>query len=300
MRDEFLPALDDETDDVPALDAALTPDEADDELDRGRCAGERVALVGKLAGMSKKEAAALIRGEGGLVVDGPDGKTTWIVAGEGESPLPGSQLVDALERFFGPEVRQAIDDGHIRLTGETQLWERLGLVDVEQNIQRLYTPQMLAELLGVAPALIRRWHKRGLITPTREVKKLPYFDFAEVAAARRLAELLATGLSPAELENRIAAWSKYLPQTGRPLEQLALIVRGKQLLVRQDDGLVGPGGQLFFDFSPEADQTRTEIADAALEFPGDEGHEAAPAVVSLAEIRAARANLRCAVGRHAA
>ena len=55
---------------------------------------------------------------------------------------------------------------------------------------------MLAELLGVSVAVIRRWHRRGLIVPAREVRRLPYFDFHEVATARRLAQLLAAGVSP--------------------------------------------------------------------------------------------------------
>jgi tetratricopeptide (TPR) repeat protein len=107
---------------------------------------------------------------------------------------------------------------------------------------------MLAELLGVPIAIIRRWHRRGLIVPVREVRRLPYFDFQEIAAARRLAELLAAGVSPAAIEKKLNALSGYLPAVERPLAQLSVIVQGKQILLRQGDGLIEPGGQMRFDF----------------------------------------------------
>ena len=63
-----------------------------------------------------------------------------------------------------------------------------------------------------------------------------------------LAELVAAGLSPSDIERHLAAWSKYLPTIERPLQQLSLIAGGKKLLARGDDGLVGPGGQTYFEF----------------------------------------------------
>ena len=108
---------------------------------------------------------------------------------------------------------------------------------------------MLAELLGVGVSVIRRWQRRGWIVPVREVRRLAYFDFQEVATARRLTELLAAGMTPSAIEKKLAELSRYLPGVKRPLAQLSIIVEGKQLLLRQGDGLVEPGGQLRFDFS---------------------------------------------------
>jgi tetratricopeptide (TPR) repeat protein len=107
---------------------------------------------------------------------------------------------------------------------------------------------MLADLLGVPVAVIRRWRRRGLIVPAREVRRLPYFDYQEVAAARRLAELLAAGMSPQAIERKLEDLARYLPGVARPLAQLSVIVQGKQILLRQGDGLIEPGGQLRFDF----------------------------------------------------
>ncbi len=83
----------------------------------------------------------------------------------------------------------------------------------------------------------------------REVRRLPYFDFREVATARRLAEMLAAGMSPAAIEKKLAALARYVPGVERPLAQLSVIVEGRQILLRQGDGLIEPGGQLRFDFA---------------------------------------------------
>ena len=207
--------------------------------------GKRIVFVGKLASMSKRDAAQLARRHGAVVVDKPDASVDLAVVGERELPLP---EVDGLDEWFDEPARRAAEQGELEVIPETQLWQRLGLVDSQQDIQRLYTPAMLAELLAVPVAVVRRWHRRGLIVPVREVRRLAYFDFREVATARRLAELLAAGVSPRAIEKKLAALAEYLPSVQRPLAQLSVIVRGKQILLRQGDGLIEPGGQLRFDF----------------------------------------------------
>jgi tetratricopeptide (TPR) repeat protein len=213
---------------------------------------ERVAFVGKLAGMSRREAQQLVRSSGGAVVEKLSEQPQLIVVGEAELPL--NDLTESL----GDELRAGVEQGTVRVITETQLWQRLGFVEGEQNIHRLYTPAMLADLLGVSVAVIRRWHRRGLISPVREVRKLPYFDFQQVATARCLAELLAAGVSPQAIEKKLAALERLLPDIERPLAQLSVIVEGKQLLLRQGDGLIESGGQLRFDFEAGAAEAASQ------------------------------------------
>ena len=211
--------------------------------------GRRIAFFGKLAGMARREAAQLVRQHGATVLDSPDATADWIVVGEETFPLPdlaGEQ--GRQEEWFDEAVRGRIERGQIEILTETQLWQRLGLVEFSSDIHRLYTPAMLADLLKAPIAAIRRWHRRGLIRPVREVRRLPYFDFQEVATARRLVELLAAGVSPHAIEEQLEAFARYLPNVARPLAQLSVIVQGKRILLRQGDGLVEPGGQLRFDF----------------------------------------------------
>jgi tetratricopeptide (TPR) repeat protein len=88
--------------------------------------------------------------------------------------------------------------------------------------------------------------------PTREVHRLPYFDFQEVATARRLAELLAAGARPDAIERQLEQLARLVPGVERPLAQLSVIVQGRALLLRQGEGLIDAGGQMRLNF-PEAD-----------------------------------------------
>ncbi len=225
--------------------------------------GRRIAFVGRLASMARRDAAQLVRQHGATVLDKPGPTAHLIVVGEEGLPLPDMAAEDD---WFDEATRRQIDSGAIEVITETQLWQRLGLVEAQEDVRRLYTPAMLAELLHVPVAVIRRWHRRGLILPAREVRRLPYFDFQEVAAARRLTELLAAGVSPRAIEKKLAAVARYVPKVARPLAQLSVIVHGKEILLRQGEGLVEPGGQLRMDFDaaegePAPLRTRQECAD---------------------------------------
>ena len=209
-------------------------------------AGRHIALIGKLVAVTNRQAQQLIRQQGGVLVDSADPAADLIIIGADHFPLDGDELLDEARR-------QAAAAHNLEIITETQLWQRLGLVENEQNVRRLYTPAMLADLLHVPIGTIRRWHRRGLIVPAREVSRLPYFDFQEVATARRLAELLAAGALPAAIEHKLEELARYLPGVERPLAQLSVIVEGQQLLLRQGEGLVEPSGQRRFDF--DADTT---------------------------------------------
>jgi len=204
--------------------------------------GQRVAFVGKLGGVNRREAQQLVRRHGGNPVDSAAEDVDLIVIGADQLPL-GDQ-----EDLLDDTAREAVAAGRIEIITETQLWERLGWVDGDGDVRRLYTPAMLADLLGVSVAVIRRWRRRGLIVPAREVLRLPYFDFQEISTAQHLAQLVAAGASPAAIEKKLAALANFVPGVERPLAQLSVIVQGQQLLLRQGEGLIEPGGQLRINF----------------------------------------------------
>jgi tetratricopeptide (TPR) repeat protein len=216
-----------------------TPSEQDTETP---LAGRRVAFLGKLGGVNRRQAHQIVREHGGVPVDKVGSHADWVVLGADELPLTaeGDLIDDA--------TRAAAAAGQLEIVHETQFWQRLGLVENQTEVHRLYTPAMLADLLGVSVSVIRRWHRRGLIVPEREVHRLPYFSFQEVATARRLAELVAAGASHKTIEKRLSDLARYVPNVDRPLAQLGVIVEGKQILLRQGEGLIEPGGQLRIDF----------------------------------------------------
>lgn len=220
------------------------------ELPGSEAHHKRVVLVGRFGGMNQREATNVLRSYQAIVVDAVTEPIDWVVIGAEEPPIPQEQLL--CER-----LREAAAAGEVEILHETELWQRLGLVDVEQSIRRYHTPAMLAHLLGVSVRVIRRWHRRGLITPVRTLHNLPYFDFQEVATARRLAQWIAAGASPKAIEQRLVELLEVLPDIQRPLDQLSILVEGKQVLLRQGEGLLEPGGQLRFDFDA-LDQPREE------------------------------------------
>ena len=204
--------------------------------------GKRIALAGKMGGMNRREAANLLRSFDAVVVELNSAHIDWIVIGAEESPLADADLLN-------PELQSLAADGRLEIVPETELWQRLGLVDIQRNIKTHYTPAMLADLLNVSVRVIRRWHRRGLIVPARTMHNLPYFDFQEVATARRIAELVAAGASPQAIQQRLRELAAVLPDVERPLAQLSVIIEGRHVLLRQGEGLIEPGGQLRFDFT---------------------------------------------------
>jgi tetratricopeptide (TPR) repeat protein len=193
--------------------------------------GKNVAIDGKLGSMSRKDFGNLVDSKGGTLVELSSSRLDLVVVGaESESRLHVGTVSDA-DRI-----------------PETELWESLGFVSPETETGRLYTPAMLAELLSVPVSTIRRWNRRGLIHPVRQFKRLPYFDFEEVASARRIARLIASGNSASEVEAKLSQLASKRGPEDRPLSQLSVIVEGKEVLLREGDGLIEPGGQQVLPF----------------------------------------------------
>jgi tetratricopeptide (TPR) repeat protein len=226
--------------------------------------GRKVAFVGKLGSMNRRDARELVRKHGGIPVDRVDTHVDLIVIGADELPIgDNDELLDEW-------TVQSAAEGRLEIINETQLWQDLGLVDPNLDVGRLYTPSMLAGLLNLPVSTIRRWHRRGLITPARQVKKLAYFDFQEVASARRIAKFIASGASPKAVETKLTRLAELYPDLQRPLSQLSVIVEGQQVLLRQGEGLIEPGGQMRIDFDGTPSQgdwqTRSVISmEAVLE-----------------------------------
>jgi tetratricopeptide (TPR) repeat protein len=107
---------------------------------------------------------------------------------------------------------------------------------------------MLAELLDVPIAEVRRWHRLKLITAHQVVRRLPYFDVPEVAVAQRLAQLFKAGVSTQNIERKVADLVRLLPGVERPLLHPSVTVQEQSVLVRQGDQLLEAGGQRRFDF----------------------------------------------------
>ncbi len=205
-------------------------------------AGKRVAFVGKLGGLSRREAAQLVRDQGGTPVERNSTNVDCVVVGAEQLPL------DAQELARQESMREMAADGVLEIIAESEFWRRLGLIETQHQIKQLYTPAMLADLLKISIATVRRWHRLGLIEPKHVVHRLPYFDFQEVQSARQVATWIDQGAKPGDIQRQLQLFAALVPNGQRSLTQLDIIVEGRQLLLRQGEGLVEAGGQRRIDF----------------------------------------------------
>ena len=257
------PDLLDETDHADSDSSSLDQDGAG----VGAVEGKRIFLIGRFGGMNQRQAGNVLRSYNAVMVEQDAEFIDWVVIGAEESPIAEADLLT-------PRLRDASARGELEVLRETDLWQRLGLVEFEQSVRRFHTPAMLAHLLGVSVHVIRRWHRRGLIKPIHTLHQLPYFDFQEVATARRLAQWISSGESPKAIEQRLVELVEVLPELQRPLDQLSILVEGKRVLLRDAEALLEPSGQLRFDF--EAMDQSEQTLDPSTMGSGD-----GPSVLSI-------------------
>jgi len=223
--------------------------------------GERVTFTGTLASMTHKEAADLVAKNGGTAVSSVSGQTTMLVVGDEGWPLEADGRTSQKLEVAEQQISSGVD---LRIISESDWLHLLQLAD-RDAVHRAHTPAMLSQLLGVSVNSIRRWERLGLIRAVRKVHRLPYFDFSEVANARRMSELLLQGVSAERLQSSLAKISQTLPGTDRPLEQLNLLVQDSALILRDERGAMeAVSGQRLLDFdTTPMDQSSSE-SDTAL------------------------------------
>ena len=126
-----------------------------------------------------------------------------------------------------------------------------------REVVRLYSTAQLARILAVATSTVRGWVRTGLIKPVKEVKRLCFFDFQQLANARALSRLASKGFTPARIVAGLRRLEGWLPEAP-VLSQLEALERRGPLLVRLDDGrLAETGGQLLLDFDAAGSPRRT-------------------------------------------
>jgi Tfp pilus assembly protein PilF len=207
--------------------------------------GKRVLVVSKLSSMSRRDVERLIRERGGQLVERGGEPADLIIVGDEVSDLKG---VASDPATIDDATRSALERGDSELLRESEFWARLGLVDLGEGVERLYTPAMLAGLVGVPISAIRHWSRRGALRATREVRRLPYFDFEEVGVARKLAQLVGAGCSMSVINRKLDELARLLPELARPLADPAIVVEGRSVRVRREEGIAEPSGQLLIDF----------------------------------------------------
>lgn len=133
---------------------------------------------------------------------------------------------------------------------------------------------MMADLLQVPPAAVRHWIRTGLLTVAERSGSLEWLDYEQLVAGRRLAGLLAAGLSLREIDAQLEGLAADHPagfSAGR------MVVDGRRLSIARDGMLLGAGGQMHLGFYAEAADAKPvePNADDAAEIIVFRGHSPA-------------------------
>lgn len=123
----------------------------------------------------------------------------------------------------------------------------------------LYTPALLAEILNVSVRVVRRWHRAGLLRATTQVMQLPYFDFSQLATARRLAKWMRQGATVQSIQRQLQLLRERagdsIAADLMTVEHLPITADGKRLVLRSGEHYLEANGQLRFGFQDGDDIT---------------------------------------------
>ncbi|NQV26199.1 MAG: tetratricopeptide repeat protein [Rhodopirellula sp.] len=260
-------------------DAELLPA----DLESSPCLqGERVAFTGILASMTHHQACDLVVEHGGSSSVHVSGQVTMLVVGEEGWPLD----EDGKASVKLEQAVELINAGSpLQILKESEWLRLLGLEHRERDVHRLFTPAMLQQKLSIPVGVVRRWERLGLIVPVQRLFRLPYFDFQEVAAVRRLQEMLKSGIPRDRIEQSLTGLRLLLPSVDRPLAQLEILAQDSRVVFRDQKGLVeARTGQRMLDFesrsvidTPEASTNKVGDAGDFVESAADHG----PATIPL-------------------
>ncbi|MGE3778426.1 MAG: hypothetical protein AB7F89_14665, partial [Pirellulaceae bacterium] len=100
------------------MDASPDPLPTPADPTAGPLAGKRIAFLGRLGGLNRRDATQLARRCGAVPVDRPVDAQV-VVIGADELPLEDGARLDE-------STRQAVEQGRCEVITETELWRRVG------------------------------------------------------------------------------------------------------------------------------------------------------------------------------
>lgn len=230
--------------------------------------GRRTVVLGAPTEGPRKALIELLRGQGAVVQRRANSRTELIVLAGNTVEIDRERLAEQLDRRAAAALRA----GRIEVIDEAEARRRAVEECDPSEVQRLYTPAMLARMVGSEAWTIRRWARRGWLRPVRQVRHVYYFDREAAQAAERLAVLCALGVSPHAIKRQIDSLRRRFPEAGDPLHGLNWSVAGGWIVYHGTTGPSQADGQRLFGFAPAADlppelkvrqKTRAETAAAA-------------------------------------
>jgi len=220
---------------APAMDAAWLK-------------GKQVAFTGRLASMTRAEAATVVENHGGIFVTVVSGHTAFLVVGQEGLPLNSDgTLSNKLQKARELEGKSAI-----HILSEEEFFERLGVIDKSGGVHRLFSTAQLCQLLRLPRDRLRSWINAGLIEPADVAQGVGLFDFHQVTCVKMLWDLAKSGVTAQQIRRSLEQLGRWLNNVDGPLARLARIEHDGRLLIRLEEGqLAEPSGQMQFDFGDQ-------------------------------------------------
>jgi tetratricopeptide (TPR) repeat protein len=218
----------------------------------------KVCATGRLFSMTHDDLTELVNACGGKFIRHPTRSNFILIVGDAGLPAEAdgspSRVLERAQklRALGYAIDFVSEDGFL---------ERLGLTEPAEALHGRHPISDLARILHVSPARIRRWIHVGLIEPVESTHRLAYFDFHQVALAKRLCELLDSGSSLAAIRAGMEQARSWLSDQEPAAAQLARLERDGRILFRLNNALLDGRGQRYFDFD------ETQAQDVAVPFP---------------------------------
>ena len=214
--------------------------------------GQTVTIIGRLASLPNRTAAAQIRRRGGTVRRALSPLTTLAVVGrEAAAQLADGRLQAKLARA---------DEIGARCIGETALLRALGLLAEPAPVGGALQLDELPGKVGLDPNAIRLLLLFDVLQPCQGM-----LGFRDLVAAREVARLLRDGLGIAEIIRGAAAVGAARGASGdHPLARLKLVCDERGHLARRiDDRFAELDGQMRLPLPDPGNPSADELFEAA-------------------------------------
>jgi len=211
-------------------------------------AGAQVTFTGRLASMTRSDAAALVRKHGGTCDSTVNRRTTLLVVGQEGWPL---RADGRLSRKLVVAKRLQDQGRPILVITEEEWLQCLGAIDCYDGIHRQFTIVQLGQLLKVSRQRLHAWIRAGLVKPVRTIQGVQYFDYEQLANVRTVWKLTQSGVGLGRIKKSLTRLARWLPNLDKRNSLLSLFEQGGQILISLDEGLADPSGQLQFDFGED-------------------------------------------------
>ncbi len=206
-------------------------------------AGKRVAVFGRLADATIRDARHLIQIKGGTLVDQIDPLTDVVVLGDHHRATE----KESVKQTARASVQIASGDGNPEIVHENLFWRMVEPLDANGDVRRLYTVGVMADVLDIPRAAVRHWVRRGLLIPARSVGSLSWFNFEQLLIARGLIRLMRGGLTLREIDTKLSGLAAGGATEAAQMTD-RIVADGRRLSLRRGGRLVGSGGQLQLHF----------------------------------------------------